>query len=494
MPDFIAASRSQSRVFVAEGLPGPDNPPKFYGCLVMGGASQSLGDVEYIYCPDPENYNSFVPVGEIIGKEENVETSLSGHFPLNSLSQIIKWGRAKTPLAIHVHFGTATNPQNFNVFQKAVIFDNRARITSTDVEEMGSLEESGAIGQSADVSAADYYEVVGMNFGKTEDAMFVGGIGAAVAMARVYDDALPIDERFGFFVAEKGDTAIKPALVYSKNGGSNWTKLEVTPAASATNKAIGVMVINDQPVLVMEAADLNSADVLKNATVLTPITWAHTDKATCAASNGTMGYIGTEKGHVYKMEGATSVPKEITTGMAPADNATAIHALEGGVVIVGDSKGNVFYTVDGTNFASATPSGSAIAGNAITAVCAVDNKIFWVGDAKGNLWYTTNGGSMWKQRNFPGSGVGSVTGISFPTLSVGFIAYQPTTGAAQIFKTTGAGADGTFYQVPRSGSLPDGNSLKLASVDGEPNRLLATGIAGTVATGKNGVLIYASGV
>ncbi len=491
MTDFIAASRSQSRVFVAEGLPGPDNPPKFYGCLVMGGASQSLGDVEYIYCPDPENYNAFIPVGEIIGKEENVETSLSGHFPLNSLSQIIKWGRAKTPLAIHVHFGTATNPQNFNVFQKAVIFDNRARITSTDVEEMGSLDESGSIGQSADISAADYYEVVGMNYGKTEDSMFVGGLGSGVDMVRIYNDALPIDERFGFFVAEKGDTAVKPALVYSINGGENWAKLEVAAAASATNKAVGVMVINDQPVLVMEAADLNSADVIKGAMALTIVPFAHTDKATCAASSGSMGYIGTEKGHVYKMESATSAPKEITTGMLPANNATAISALEGGVVIVGDNKGNVFYTVDGTNFSSANPSGST---DSITAVCAIDTKIFWVGDASGNLWYTTNGGSTWKQRNFPGSGAGSISGISFPTLSVGFVAHQPAAGQAKIFKTTGAGADGTFYDVPRSGSLPAASNLLLSSVNGEPNRLLATGMAGTTATGKNGILIYAAGV
>jgi len=147
MATFDAARTSQSRVFIAEGLPGPDNPPLFQGCLVMGGASQSQGDVEYIYCPDPEKYDGFIIVGEIVGREEGVETGLSGHFPLSALSDIVKWGRAKTPLAIYCHFGVSSNPQNFNVYTKAVIFDDRARITSTDIEDMGSLEESSRIGQ-----------------------------------------------------------------------------------------------------------------------------------------------------------------------------------------------------------------------------------------------------------------------------------------------------------------------------------------------------------
>jgi hypothetical protein len=492
--DFIAASKSQSRVFVAEGLPGPDNPPKFYGCLVMGGASQGLGDVEYIYCPDPENYNRFVPVGEILGKEENVETSISGHFPLNSLSQIIKWGRAKTPLAIHVHFGTATNPQNFNVFQKAVVFDNRARITSTDIEEMGGLDESGQIGQSADISAADYYEVVGMSYGSIQSTMFTGGVGSGVAMTRIYNDALPIDERFGFFAASQGATAVKPALVYSVNGGKNWAKLEVPTAAAASLKAVDVIVINDQPVLVMAVADLFSADVIKGATALTSVAFTHPNKLTCAASTGETGYLGEEKGKVYKMDSASSVPKEITVGVAAADDVTAIHALEGGIVIIGDSKGNVFFSKDGDNFAQSVPSGSAVVANAITAVCAIDEKILWVGDKAGNLWYSIDGGSVWKMRGFPGSGAGSVTGITFPMLSVGFVAYQPTTGQAKIFKTVGAGADGTFYEVPRSTTLPAGNTLKVASVHGEPNRLLAAGVAGATASGANGMLVYGSGV
>jgi hypothetical protein len=225
MATFIAASQSQSRVFVAEGLPGPDNPPVFQGCLVMGGASQGLGDVEFIYCPDPENYDQFVPVGTIVGREENVETSLSGHFPLNTLSNIIKWGKAKTPLAIHVHFGTATNPQNFNVFTKAVIFDDRARITSTDIEEMGSLDESGPIGQSADISAASYYEVVDMNWiSRVPELMTTPGAG--IDAVNVYDETLPLDNRFAYYAVTAGDGGVTdPELVYTVNGGTVWSNI-----------------------------------------------------------------------------------------------------------------------------------------------------------------------------------------------------------------------------------------------------------------------------
>lgn len=478
--DFIAASKSQSRVFVAEGLPGPDNLPLFQGCLVMGGASQGLGDVEYIYCPDPENYTRFVPVGEIVGKEENVETSISGHFPLNALSQIIKWGRAKTPLAIHVHFGTATNPQNFNVFQKAVIFDNRARITSTDIEEMGSLEESGKIGQSADISAADYYEVVGMNYISRVPALITSP-GAGVAMARIYNDALPIDERFGFYVVEAGATAAAASLLYSIDGGATFKTLTL---GAAGELAAGVAVINDIPVVAMAAADLFYADVLKGAMAVTKVTFAQA--MTCITSVGAVGYVGGAAGYVGKLSDATSPPAAMTTG--GGDDVTSIHALEGGVILVGDGGGNVYHATDGENFGASVVN----AGQAATAVCAVDSKIFWAGFDDGKLFYTIDGGSTWKERGFPGSGTGSVTGITFPTLSVGFIAHQGATGNARILKTVGAGAIGTWYQVPRTGSLPGAKNLVLASVDGEPNRVLATGVDSTVAT--DGVIVYGSGV
>lgn len=480
MSSFIAASRSQSRVFVAEGLPGPDNPPVFQGCLVMGGASQGLGDVEYIYCPDPENYNQFISVGEIIGREENVETSLSGHFPLNSLSSIVKWGKAKTPLAIHVHFGVATNPQNFNVFDKAVVFDDRARITSTDIDEMGSLDESGSIGQSADISAASYYEVVQMSYISRVPELFDSpGIGAAIA--RIYDDTLPLDNRFGYYVVTEGDgVTVDPLLIYSVNGGSTWSTIAITDLAAKT--AAGITVINDVPVIIGSAADLYYADVINGASVMTKIT--HAQAMFCITSVGAIGYVGGAAGYVGQMDDYTATPVAMTTGSAA--DIKSIHALDGGIILVGDANGRVYYALDGENFGEAVVEDAV----AITAVCAVDEDTFWAGTASGKLFYSTDAGNTWLERSFPQGGAGVVNSISFPNLSVGFVSHTPAAGNARLIKTAGAGATGTWYEVPRTGALPTADDLFIATVMGDPNRLLSTGPLTTT----DGVMVFGLGV
>ena len=478
---FVAASRSQSRVFVVEGLPGPDNPPIFQGCLVMGGASQGLGDIEFIYCPDPENYEKFITVGTIVGREENVETSLSGHFPLNTLSNIIKWGRAKTPLAIHVHFGLATNPQNFNVFQKAVVFDKSARITSTDVEEMGSLDESGQIGQSADISAADYYEVVDANWiSRVPELMTTPGAG--VAIAQIYDETLPLDNRFGYYVVAEGDgiTATDHSrLVYSVNGGSVWSHIVISDLSG--KYASGVAVINDVPVVIGTAGDLYYADVVNGATDVTKVT--HAQAMGCITGIGAIAYVGGAAGYVGKLDDYTAVPVAMTTG--GVDDIVSIHALDGGIILAGDADGHVYYAVDGENFGEVDVAGTGVA---VTAVCAVDASTFWAGTDDGKLYYSTDAGNTWSERSFPASGTGIVTGIVFPTLSVGFIAHDPVAGNARIIKTTGAGASGTWFEVPRTGALPAADSLNLASISGDANRILSTGPVGSI-----GVIVFGLG-
>lgn len=480
MATFIAASRSQSRVFVAEGLPGPDNPPIFQGCLVMGGASQGLGDVEFIYCPDPDNYDSFIPVGTIVGREENVETAISGHFPLNSLSNIIKWGRAKTPLAIHVHFGTATNPQNFNVFEKAVIFDDRARITSTDIEEMGSLDESGQIGQSADISAADYYEVIDMNWiSRVPELMTSPGVGAEAV--NIYDETLPLDNRFGYYVATEGDGAVEdPRLVFTVNGGTTWSHIVITALTGVLSA--GVAAINDVPVVIGAAGNLYYADVINGAVAMTEV--VHAQAMSCIVSIGATGYVGGTAGYVGQIDDYTTAPTPLTTG--GVNNIVSIHALDGGIILAGDTEGNVYYAVDGENFGEINVGG---AGNAMTAVCAVDEDTFWAGTDDGKLYYSTDGGNTWTERGFPASGSGIVTDIVFPTLSVGLIAHNPAAGNARVIKTAGAGAVGTWYEVPRTGALPVADSLVMAAVAGDANRIIATGPVAA----STGIIIFGLG-
>lgn len=471
MTSITAARTGQSRVFVAEGLAGPKNPPVFQGCLVMGGASQSQGDTTFIYCPDPEQYDGYTVVGEIIGREENVETSISGHFPINQQSNIVRWGRAKTSLAIHVHFGESSSPQDFNTFLKAVIFDNRARITSTDIEDMGTLEESQAIGQSADISAADFYEVVPLNYvTRSNDLVDTEAMG--VDVAKIYDESLPLANRFAFYCI------LDANLVYSLDGGSTFAEV------AATAGAVGVGVINDVPVVINDTTgNTYYIDLLNGDSAFTTV--VNSQNLNCIASIGNAAYVGGDGGYFGIISDYTSSPTAITLGTA--DNIISVDALPGGIVVAGTSGGDVFFSVDGINFGTA----EIDAASQVTAVCAVNDKIFWAGTAAGDLYFSVNSGQSWAQRNFPGSGSGVVTDIVFPMLSVGWIAHQPAAGDANLLRTVGAGAVGTWYSVPVAGVLPTIRSPKLAVVQGEPNLVLAAGPLDNPAT--DGVLIVGTG-
>lgn len=485
MTTFQAARTSQSRVFVAEGKPGPNNPPIFQGCLAMGGASQTVGDTTFILCPSPDGYDKFAKVGKIVGTEESVETSLTGWFPMNQLSNIIKWGRAKTPLAIHVHFGETSNPQNFNSHIKAVIFDDDAQITSTDIGEMGQLEESSSIEQSADISAADYYEVVPLNY-IVRVADLIDTPAAGAAMARLYDTTLPLDNRFGFYVAAAGDgAAAAPELIYSIDGGATWSAMDLSAAIAAPNQLTGIAVVNEVPVMISEdTQNTYYADVLSGATAATEVVVGQA--LSCIAGVGSAAYVGGPSGYFGIIEDYTAGPTAMTLGTSA--DIVSVHALQGGIILAGTDDGYVFFSTDGVNFGSY----EVEAGQIITAVCAVDADTFWAGSDTGNLYYSVDAGTTWASRGFPGSGSGTVTGIVFPELSVGWVAHDPggaTPGT--LIKTVGAGAVGTWYQVPNGGGLPTIKSHKLASLIGAPNRLL---LAGAVdAAGTDGQIILGLG-
>ena len=482
MTTFQAATQALSRVFVAEGAAGPGNPPVFQSCLAMGSTSQSIGSVTFIYCPDPDNYNQFIAVGEIQEREEQVETSLSGHFPLTSRSRLVQWAKSKTPLAIHVHFGQSTNPQNFNTFVKAVIFDEGAKISSLDIDELGALEESGSIGESVDISAASFYEVVPMTYVSIQnDTIETGGVDAW--LERLYDEYLPVSQRFAVFVVTNGDGSTTGGkLIYTIDGGANYSEIDLTTAIVAGNSPSGVAAVNGVPVIVSaDVTNMFYVDVVAGDTAVTTVATGNAINAIDSA--GAFAYVVGDSNYMGKITDYSAAPEDVDAGSG--GNLVSVSVHPSGAVAAGDDAGYVFFSADGLNFGGV----QIDAGNSVTAVEVVNADIAWAGTDTGKLFYTQNGGQSWVQSSFPGSGSGEVTDIRFPTLSVGFIAHRPATGNAYLVKTVGAGASGTWYRTPYAGAIPTAYSLKLAMRQGEPNMMVATGPTTSDPT-ADGVIIF----
>jgi len=294
--------------------------------------------------------------------------------------------------------------------------------------------------------------------------------GRGCAIDKLYDDSLPIDNRYAFYiVANNTVPSATQEFVYSVDGGQNWGEISFA-AIAGSNTLDGVAVINGVPVIISKTAmSTFYVDVLSGDVV--PVEVIGTEAWHCISSVGNAAYVGGVGGNFAVIEDYTSVPVALTIGSAA--DVVSVHALSGGIILAGDASGNVFYSTDGINFGSANPGGGA---DAITAVCAVNGSIFWAGDAAGHLFYSTNSGQTWKERGFPGSGSGEVTGIVFPTLSIGFVSHNPAAGTqAVLIKTTGAGTVGSWVKVPVAGALPAADNLLIAGVKDNPNILLGTG-------------------
>jgi len=449
----------------------------------MGGASQAIGSVTFIYCPDPDNYTKFITVGEIQEREEQVETSLSGHFPLTSRSQLTKWAKKKTPLAIHCHFGQSTNPSNFNNFVKAIIFDDGAKITQLDIDDLGALEESGSVGESVDISAANFYEVVPLTFVSVQNALIATG-GVDAWLEPLYNEYLDVDQRWAAFVVTNGDGSTTPGkLIYTIDGGVTYGSISLT-GIGATSAPSGVAAVN--AVVVVVTADdttMYYADVINGDSAMTAVTVPNAINAIDSA--GAFAYVVGDSNYMGKITDYTAAPEAVDPGSS--GNLVSVAVNSSGAVIAGDDAGYVFFSPDGTNFGGV----QVAVGETVTAVEVVNNDVAWAGTDAGKLFYTTNGGQSWVAASFPGSGSGEVTAIQFPTLSVGFIAHRPTSGDAFLVKTVGSGASGTWYRTPYAGAIPTAYSLKLAMMKNEPNLLLATGPVTSTVTG-DGIIIVGS--
>jgi photosystem II stability/assembly factor-like uncharacterized protein len=103
---------------------------------------------------------------------------------------------------------------------------------------------------------------------------------------------------------------------------------------------------------------------------------------------------------------------------------------------------------------------------------------WWVGTAGGELWYTKDRGQHWTEKNFNGSGSGTVDAIAWATDSVGFMAHTTAGAVGRILRTISGG--NSWYVSPESASdvLPtNAGILALGLCVQEANVLYAGGKA-----------------
>ncbi len=161
MAGMIPVKGGHSRVFLIEGRARGDHTPSFKSCLAAGAPSWSFGDVESIECPDPDQYNQWVEVGEIQAAQDRPTLGLTGHYALDEESDLLRIARTKCPIDVQIHFGVCTDPSDFLTFTKALVFP-QGRISDWALSDAGALQsgDNTPVDETANLSAKSIYSIL----------------------------------------------------------------------------------------------------------------------------------------------------------------------------------------------------------------------------------------------------------------------------------------------------------------------------------------------
>lgn len=469
-----------SRVFVSPGGAAADVQPVYQAILALGSVSQSGGDRTSILIPSDTAYDQFVEVDSAVGADERVTSSLSGRFPLTARFNLAKWFKDKTRLTIHCHFGSSDSPRAFNTHEKALIFEN-ADLDSVDIEDVGSMEESNPIGGSAEFSAGLWYEVVPLSYSSRASATIVTEIlGTAMSGSLATGERTNPLKMYAVTDVNASGAGTVCDFLFSLDRGATWTEVAVS-AMAVTDVPTGMAILGDFVFIISDNAEAHFYTSIYDVNAYTTPTFTEVTGYTAGSgpnavwSDGTVAFVVADAGYIYKLDDISS-PTVVDAGVASSENLLCVHGLDSEFILVGGANGAILKADDGASFSDSGINSPV--SDSVTAIVAKSEFEWMIGTDAGELWYTVDSGGSWSQLGFSGSGSGTVTNIVFPTSSVGFLTHTNASGNGVLLKTVGGGASGTWYTVPRGGSITANHGINTATVyPGEPNLILMGGLA-----------------
>lgn len=484
-----AAKAGDSRVWIIEDGPGPENAATYMGLWKIGDTSWNLGDVTDIKAPSSRAYNRFDKIGSYQGEEERVTTQIMGRY-LADLSDLLRIARKRCPLMVQVYVGKCRTPTDYAYgWQKIKVYPD-ARISTWSDENAGALDDSeqNMTNESADLNASELYELKPLVYDQILAALTLNELtGVAICDdGDCGDCGDPSDGCQHVFFAMDGTTGsptASPSVIVSKDkgeSGSVYLVNTVAPGISISALAcVGaylVLVINGEDAL--EYARI--ADLLAGTPTWTEVATgfvaAGSPSAIYAPSPSAV-YIAGDGGYVYKSTNIIGGVTAVESGSLTVSNLTAIHGLGSEFIVAGGASGVVIFSQNGgKSWAAAT----AVTGTPnISQIWVISEKVWWAATASG-LYYTLDGGVSWTAKTLPGTAT-NITDIQFvedPTgPDVVGIAIGDAGASIEVFRTWNGGETWVFDPRPEYGTLPGGMATQagLALCEHDPNLVFIVG-------------------
>jgi photosystem II stability/assembly factor-like uncharacterized protein len=490
-----------SRVWITENGAGPFNAPAYQGCMKIGDATWSLGDITKVECPDPNRYGSFIEAASIPGQVERPTFSIMGRYPME-LSEMLRLSRKRCPLDVQRHMGKCRTPQDFNEGWEKVVVYPGARLTSWADENAGAInsEENDVTNETVEVSSTEIYEIVRLAYEELAPVTVVREIMTIDVCdsvdCGVCGEASDGCSKYLATMVGIGVTpGTQPTVLYTPDAGDTWfttiidTLFANEPPSDAQCIGGKFVIVSNIPNSLHYA---QVADIMGGTEV-----WVEVNSGFVAgggpnaiwSADARHTWIVGDGGYIYfAADVATGVAVQ-NAGIVTVQNYVDVHAYDNRHVVAVGNLNAVAYTQNGGGTWQAVT--GPVPGIGLNCVWMHGPETWIVGDASGRAWKTRNAGVSWTlYTNIPVALV-RIDEIEFTNGTVGYMAARDGAAHGIILRTIDGGL--SWYVLPEGPggvAIPDNDRINSIAVCAEnPNVVLGGGLGGN---GTDGIIVKAA--
>lgn len=457
--DVSVLQGGQSRIFIQEGI-NPATPYLYYGNVMLGGPSKSLGEPEPVYLPSSSQRGKWdivdtTPKNEELGTSEF--TARADRF-LRDIWWTLK--RKGCNFNLQVVNGACQRPDQFNRFDAKLLLSS-ARLTEIALGELNPLsgEDNAPVDLTGSISFEDMMPINSISFEQVADATVVAEVldGLYYDLVSCGDCGQASDgcqKSYWLTLANSGSPGLSSQIVYSLDGGSTWATLDIPTLGGLSGSKLAA--VGSYLVVISQANNAHHYSPFSDVDAGT-INFIRQNSGYVAtkgpraiySKTPNLTFVGAAGGYIYKMSDPTLAVTVLTDGSISTQDLNAVHGYGRTIVAVGGSNAVLKSDNDGETFSLVT--GPATGVN-LTAVWVMSKDTWLVGTGGGKLYYTLNGGTSWTEKAFGASGASVVNDIKFFGNVIGYMAVE-VGGAARVYRSTDSGYSWE-YQAPHIASLP----------------------------------------
>jgi hypothetical protein len=461
-----------SRMFLFNnGVFVVDPDPEYFARLGVEGLSQDRGEPEDVEVPSVTQYGKFDKVASLAGELSRMTTTLTGRMSRTELSRLYQLFIDDCPVDAQLHFGLCQDPEDFDSFDKAMIFED-VRVTSFSTEALVALQASdrAVVNESVDISIGRYYEVIKLLYGVRGGDVTVDAAIVDVTISDRQNCGTGCDESSNGY--NKIFAATADGFVYaSADGGLTWESNDASALLDddPVETIVGAAVYKTAYMLLTSAGNIvyaPKADLIDGTAVFALVDSALTGAGAAINSFGTVAVVAGAAGDIALITDA-----EGSTELVNSDASVSLGAIgvgEDGTIVVGGASGVVMYSFDGEVWYAAT----ALTATPTVASVLVKSKTNWiVGTTNGKLFGTANSGRTWTQMTYPGwvTNSASIAALEAGTTHVLYMATDD-----KLYQSANAGS--TWVEQPNStAAFPTNASLNAIAAFG-PNFVVVGGV------------------